>query len=191
MHYEKHIVKRKVQYMKRDSLLVTVLLLVGVFFFISPAFAIMKALSTEELTKMSDRVVIGEVEDVEAQWSKDGKTIISSASIAVKKVVKGKVDHARIVVEYEGGELGDIGLRVSDVAPLKKGDHVLLFLKTAQSKKDGIVNTIVGKAQGKYTIDNSGIASKDGFSLADGEKVEDTTIPFDKLIKKIMEVNNE
>jgi len=177
--------------MKRDSLLVTVLLLVGVFFSISPAFAIMKALSTEELTKMSDKVVTGEVEDVEAQWSKDGKTIISSASIAVKKVVKGKVDHARIVVEYEGGELGDIGLRVSDVAPLKRGEHVLLFLKTARSKKDGIVNTIVGKAQGKYSIDNSGIARKDGFSLANGEKVEDTTIPFDKLIKKIMEANNE
>ena len=71
----------------------------------SPSLAIMKGLSTEELTHASDIVISGEVENTETQWSKDGSTIVTSADIAVDTVIRGMVTPKKITVEYEGGEV--------------------------------------------------------------------------------------
>jgi hypothetical protein len=145
-------------------------------------------LGTEELTRGSESVIIGEVEDTEAQWSKDGKTIFTKAFIVVNEIIRGRTLQKRIIIEYEGGEIGDIGLKVSDVAPLEKGERVLLFIKIGKSRGDGFVYNIVGKAQGKYTIDDERIARKRGFSVMGGEDIIDNNIPLDELIKKIREV---
>jgi hypothetical protein len=147
----------------------------------------MKGLSTEELTKESEMVVIGEVKDVQSHWSNDGTTIFSSAAVVVYEIIKGRANHD-IVVEYEGGEVGEIGLKVSDVEPLKKGEKVLLFLKTGKSKKDGNIYNIIGKSQGKYTIGEDGIARRGGFTTVSGEEVVDNNIPTEKLIDKIRKV---
>ena len=154
----------------------------------SPSLAVMKGLSTDELAKASETVVIGEVEDAEAQWSSDGKTIFTSATISINEVVTGKTLPGKIVVEYEGGELGDIGLKVSDMATLDKGDKVLLFLKTARSKKFGSAYNMIGKAQGKYKIGEDGIARKGGFSIADGGNEIDNDLPVDVLAEKIRRI---
>jgi len=156
-------------------------------FLSSSSYAIMKGLSTEELTKASDMVIVGKVENVEAQWSKDGKIIFTSAYIVIDNVIKGPAQ-ANITVEYEGGEIGDIGLKVSDESPLLKGEKVILFLKSGKSKKDGVAYNIVGKSQGKYVIDAYGIATKSGFSIVDKEENIDNNLPVDELIEKIREV---
>lgn len=175
--------------MKRNNLFVIKFIwLTMIFFLSSSSSAIMKAMSTEELVKTSEIIVIGEVEDVKAQWSKDGKTIFTSASIVISDVIRGNIAQKKIIVEYEGGEVGDIGLRVSDVSPLSNGEKVILFLRSGKSKQEGVVHNIVGKAQGKYTIDNSGIARKSGFSIVSGEDVIDNNIPVDELIDKIRRV---
>jgi hypothetical protein len=164
------------------------------FFFIvfsfltSSSYAIMKELSTEELTKASDTVIVGEVESVEAQWSNDGESIFTSASVTVDKTMKGMHVPANIIVEYEGGEVGDVGLKISDQPTLMKGERVILFLKPGKSKKDGVVHNIVGESQGKYVIDANGIARKSGFSIAGSNAKIDNNIPVDKLIEKIMRV---
>ncbi len=93
-----------------------------------------------------------------------------------------------ITVEYEGGEVGEMGLRVSDVAPLKTGEEVILFLKSGKSKIEGNVYNIVANAQGKYTIGEDGIARKYGFSVISGQDKIDYSIPADELINKIKEV---
>lgn len=154
----------------------------------STSLAVMKGLSTDDLTKSSDMVVIGEVEDVEAQWSIDGQTIFTSATVSISEVVAGRPLPGKIVVEYEGGELGDIGLKVSDMATLDKGDKVLLFLKTARSKKFGSAYNMIGKAQGKYKIGEDGIARKGGFSIADGGNEIDNDLPIDVLAEKIRRI---
>jgi hypothetical protein len=92
------------------------------------------------------------------------------------------------MVEYEGGEIGDIGLRVSDQSPLIKGEKVILFLRSGKSKKEGAAYNIVGKGQGKYVIDADGIARKGGFSIAGGKEDIDNNIPVDKLIEKINKI---
>ncbi len=165
-----------------------IIFIITVFFLSSQSSAMMKRLSTEELTRGSEIIIRGEVGDVKAQWSRDGKTIFTSASIIISAVIKGKIAQNNIIVEYMGGEIGDIGFKVSDVSPLRSGEKIILFLKSGKSKKDGIVYNIVGKAQGKYIIGEDGIARKNGFSIAGGEDITDNNIPVDVLIDKIRKV---
>ena len=151
----------------------------------SQSSAIMEGISTEDLTKASDVVIEGEVIDSKADWSNDGKTIFTKAIISESMILKGRITQTEIIVEYDGGVIGDIGLKVSDVTPLIKGEKVILFLKAGKSKKDGSVFNIVGKGQGKYTIGSDNIARKGGFSIISGEELIDDNIHVDFLVDKI------
>ena len=157
----------------------------------SESSAMMRGLSTEELTRGSEIIIRGEVGEVKAQWSNDGKTIFTSASIIISEVIKGKIARKNIIVEYKGGEVGDIGLKVSDVSQLRKREKIILFLKSGKSKKDGIIYNVVGKAQGKYIIGKDGIARKSGYSIVSGEEIIDNNIAVDDLINKIRRVKSE
>ena len=158
-------------------------------FLSSQSSAIMIGMGTEELTRESGLVIRGEVAEVKAQWSEDGKKIITRANIIITDILKGETISNMITVEYEGGEIGEIGLRVSDVSPLKTGEDVILFLnKSAEGRKMGDVHNIVGKAQGKYTISKDGIAGKSGFSVISSKSIIDNNIPVDELIDKIRRV---
>lgn len=174
--------------MKINVLVIMFLCLMMIHLLSFQSSAIMEGLSTEELTRASNVVMQGEVEDVEVQWSKDGSTIVTRALIVITDVLRGSVAQRRIIVEYEGGEIGDIGLKVSDMVPLNRGEKIILFLKSGKSRIDGNVYNIVGKSQGKYTIGDDGIATKSGFSIAAGEEVIDNNIPVDELIDKIRRV---
>lgn len=166
-----------------------------VMIFSSRAYSIMVGLSTEELTKGSEFIIVGKVESIESMWSKDGKTIISRAHIIINEVIKGEQSKEKITVEYPGGEIGDLGLKVSDIRPLKRGEVMLLFLKSKKDQRRGDeislsmgeeeVYQITGNAQGHYTIDHQGVARKGGFSLIQKEDVVDNNIPLNILINKI------
>lgn len=168
------------------------------FFFNSQTAAFMVGLSTEELTRSSDSVITGEVTDIESFWSEDGKTILTNATVTVENIIKGPSTQSTIIVEYEGGEIGGIGLKVSDIAPLVKGEKVLLFLKAGDSRKFSDsrkpkaarekIQTIVGEAQGKYVIDTKGLVSKGGFSTEAAAGVVDNNLPLKELIKIIKNI---
>ena len=174
--------------MKKISIAIMFLCFIMLSFLSASSFAIMKGLSTEELTNTSDIVIEGEVENTEAMWSKDGSTIFTRTDIVIYTIIRGVPSQKKIKVEYEGGEVGEIGLKVSDQPLLLKGEKVILFLKSEKSKKDGDAYTIVGKGQGKYLIDANGIARKSGFSVAVGQENIDNNIPADELIKKIEKI---
>ena len=163
------------------------MLMVSIFFVCLSAVwseSLMVGLSTEELTRNADIVVVGEVRDLYSYWSEDGKRILTRAKVTVNEYAKGKY-HAEVDVEYEGGEVGGIGYRVSDVAPLTTGESVLLFLKVKQIERNFNVFSIVGNAQGKYGV-KDGIASKTGFTVVKGtENVIDNNIPVEYLLNKI------
>jgi len=170
------------------------------------ALALMRALSTEELTRNSDIVIVGEVEEKSSFWSEDRKTIFTRVTVKIEERVRGQYLEERLEVEYEGGEIGEIGLRVSDVTSFSKGERVLLFLKTmmkerlllrtkndhvqTDSNSDRVIGTfsIVGLAQGKYTIHPSGIAEKSGYTVSGRSQLIDNGIPVDVLIEKIKNV---
>ena len=158
-----------------------------VFFVPFSLSADMIALSTEELTKLSENVIVGKVEKTVAQWSEDGKMIITRATIQINNVIRGNLNKNKIIVEYLGGEIGDIGLKVSDVSSLKAGEEVILFL-TRKNLKDDSVFKIAGEAQGHYTIDKNGIARKGGFSVIGNKDIIDNNVPVNTLIDKIRKI---
>ena len=169
-------------------------LLLTVFGTPLPTSALMLGMSTRELSNESDAVVTGRVAKVESFWSHDHKTILSQAEVAVDREVRGTVQTEWITVEYPGGEVGGMGMGVSDMVPLKEGEDVLLFLKSGKTGRyapnsmeaaGSPVFNIVGKAQGKYTIDAGGTARKGGFSIEGSEQGVDREIPLDSLILKI------
>jgi hypothetical protein len=151
-----------------------------------PVSALMKAFTTEELAKSSDLVISGTVEEVSSRWSGDGKTIVTRAIVVPGEVLKGGAAQTRTIVEYPGGEVGTAGLRVLDVSPLRKGERVVLFLKSVGLENGGTVYAIVGKGQGKYTMDDDGVARKGGFAVLKGEATTiDYSISLDSLREKI------
>lgn len=175
-----------------SSLLISLSLLL---FFSGPAFALMLGLSLEELVSSSDIVISGEVKDTESFWSKDGKTILTNATVAVDNIFKGAPSQDTVIVEHEGGEIGGIGLKVSDISPLVKREKIVLLLKAAHTRKpqsgrgpeaarERIYN-IVGEAQGKYLIDSKGMATRSGFSVVGRKNLHDDNIPLEELIKRI------
>ena len=154
----------------------------------STSWAVMEGLSTEDLTRSSDSVISGNVESTTARWSDDGKTILTSAIVVVSEVIKGRSVNQKIEVEYPGGEVGDIGLRVSDEPDMEEGEKVLLFMKQEIKPSGTQKYNLVGKGQGKYSIGPDRIARKKGFSLVGGTKQIDAEVPLDDLIEKIRRV---
>jgi hypothetical protein len=148
-------------------------------------WAVMKALSTEDLARGSDVVVLGDVESAAARWSDDGTTIVTTAVVVVTEVIKGRSVRRKIEVVYPGGEVGAIGLRASDEPDMERGEKVLLFLKQGIRPNETDRYSLVGKAQGKYSIGPDGVARKKGFSLAGDAKQTDAEVPLDVLVEKI------
>ncbi len=174
--------------MKKTFFAINFLYLVTLAVLPSPSTAIMEGISTEELTRSSDIVVDGDVIDSRAFWSSDGKTIITRAVVLMREVIRGKLLRKKIVVEYDGGEIGQTGLMVSDMATLKKGERVILFLRAGKSRRGGNAFQIVGKGQGKYLIGADNIARKRGVTVLRGRELIDNDIPVDILKDKIRRV---
>lgn len=152
------------------------------------SWGVMEGLSTEDLARGSDLVVLGDVESVTAKWSDDGKTIFTTANVMVTEVVKGPSVSQKIEVEYPGGEIGDIGLKVSDEPGMEKGEKVILFLKHGIRFSETSKYNLVGKGQGKYSIGPDGVARKKGFSVVGDTKQIDAEVPLNTLIEKIKRV---
>ena len=160
-----------------------------VIFITSPVTALMIPLSTEELTDQSELVIRVTVEDIQGKWSKKKDVIVTQVSIIIDKIYKGTLDEEKVIVEFDGGEVDGVGFGVSDTAQFTKGEEVLVFLKSGLSKVDGFVYNLIGAAQGKYIIDEEGIAKKEGFSVfiakEEDKTLIDNNISVDTLIKKI------
>jgi len=163
----------------------------GTVCFCAPAFALMVGLSTEKLTLDAELVVTGYVEDTVSQWTADNKSIVTTAVITVEQYIKGTSAQKKIQVVQMGGQVGDVIMKVSDEAALKKGERVLLFLSPEHELSGGAACKIEGRAQGKYAIGEDGIARKWGFSVDAVNEEMDNTIHIEKLMEKIRRYADE
>ncbi len=171
------------------AILLIAYVIIIVFLITSPSLALMIPLSTEELADKSEVVIKGKVDDVQGKWSRDKNLIVTQVSVIIDKIYKGKLDEEKVVVEFDGGEVDGVGFGVSDSARFNKGEEVLLFLKPAQSKVKGMIYNLIGSAQGKYSIDENGIAHKEGFSVFiekdEDKSIIDNDVPLDSLLRKM------
>jgi hypothetical protein len=147
--------------------------------------AMMATLSTEKLTRASDVIITGDVINSKSFWSDDKQFIYTSATVAIREVIKGERLQNSLTIVHEGGEVDGIGLKVSDVAPLTVGETVLLFLSSEKITAPAVRYTMVGKTQGKYSIDKNGMARTGGYTGEDDKPVIDHSIPLHSLLDEI------
>ena len=135
--------------MNKNILVIASLFLALIFFSPVSSFALMIEKSAEELAQDAKVIIQGEVRSVKSYKGING-VIYTRALVLVSDVIKGKNIKKNITVEYEGGEVGDVGVRVEDEPSLEKGEQILLFLTNSFWRKN--VYYIVGGVLGKYAI---------------------------------------
>jgi len=150
------------------------------------AVALMIPLSTEELALSSDVVVEGIAGPVRSSWSPDHRRILSAVDVEVTEVVRGALVPRSVTVEYEGGRVGDLVMRVEDMEPIAGGEHMVLFLKRGSvSGGESAHWSLVGYSQGQYVVGADGVARKGGFSVLGESAKVDLEIALDDLKAKV------
>ena len=122
-------------------------------FFVTQGSALVIKKSVEELTYEADSILIGEVKSIESRWNKERTLIYTYVTIFVRKYTKalpGMKEVREITIKVPGGEVGDIGLKVSDTPEFREGEEVFLFLRIEKSP----IFRVAGLFQGKYTIED-------------------------------------
>ena len=120
------------------------------------AVALMVEKNIEQLTQEADLILTGRVKSIESRWNEERTLIYTYVTISVKqyaKAISSQEQVREIVVRVRGGEVGDIGLRVSDTPQFREGEEVFLFLRM----ENMLLFSVAGLFQGKYTIED-GIA---------------------------------
>ena len=148
------------------------LLLTG--FLASQTSALMVRKSIEELTSEADSILIGKVEKIESRWNEERTLIYTYVTISVKqytKTLSGVGEVQEIIVKVRGGEVGDIGLRVSDTPQFREGEEVFLFLRMEKLP----LFSVAGLFQGKYTIEEGRVKNR----------ILGLEVPLDSFISQI------
>ncbi len=103
-----------------------------------------------ELSQTADAIVHGTVRRVESRWSGDGRRIVTDVEIQVTESLKGQAGNM-VLVTQPGGQVGDIGQKVSGLASFTPGEEVVLFLERRGTQ----AFRVSGMAQGKYKVQRS------------------------------------
>lgn len=162
-------------------------------------------LSLEKLTIGADAIILGEVKNIQCQWSMDRSIILTISTLQIHEILKGNVNNNQVLVQHPGGEVGDLGLKVSDMPSFQPNEMVLVFLRSitdiTNTRHSPIITlnflpvfSIFGAAQGKYSIDSNRIAHKSGYDLMSGDPESDKALPLTDLkamIKSILKKQSE
>jgi hypothetical protein len=79
----------------------------------------------------AERILVARVLEVHAAFERNefgDQLIVSRAQLQTEEILKGPHTD-RLEVEVEGGTIGDLTLRVSDMPSLQAGDRAVFFLK--------------------------------------------------------------
>jgi hypothetical protein len=144
-----------------------------------------RAFSREAQVRGSDLIALGRVVSVHSEWDGAHSSIHTDAEIALDDVWKGDPASDRIVVRNLGGEVGNVSLEVEGSATFTVGEHVLVFLRSA----DGAYLPW-GMRFGKYEVVEEG-----GSSFAVGalpptvfgaQHFAQVSVPLDDLRAEVM-----
>jgi len=135
-----------------------------------PAQAVMLKLSLDELAQKADSVVIGSVIESTSRWNNNHTCIYTEVVFNVEDVLKGTAKQGKVSLILPGGQVGDIGLTVSDVPRFETGEKAVLFLEQLSQDQfkdmrisyiQGDVSAfkVCGRFQGKLNISNNQVCN--------------------------------
>ncbi len=115
----------------------------------APAGAMMLEVPFDRLVTTSDAVVRAKVMALESHWTADRSTIVTDVTLVIEESWVGTMPAgAPLRLQVEGGEVGDLGVRVEHQPTFRLGEESVLFLASDASFRLR-VNAL---EQGKYTI---------------------------------------
>lgn len=130
------------------------------------------AVTFEELVTRADMIFVGDVIDVRPFMDSTaaGPVIWTRVTFVVRDALWGSTSTLEIL-EFEGGEIGDVGMRVAEMPTFKVGDRRLVF-----ARRDRSINPIVGFTQGlmRLTRDATGadvVETASGGALGSTEEI--------------------
>ena len=100
--------------------------------------------SIAERVRGAERVVVGSVTDVSASFTSNehgDQLIVSQVTLQVEESLKGEPT-ALLVVDVEGGTVGDLTLQVSSLPRMTPGERAVFFVTT--NKKGKVVPHLRG-----------------------------------------------
>jgi len=134
---------------------------------VTPAGAVVAKKDLAQLGQEANSVITGKVIAIESRLDKDDGLINTYVTVRVREHLKGKPTASEVIIRVPGGEVGDMGLAVSDAPWFEAGEDVMVFL-TPELKG---AYSVVGWYQGKLTI-------KDG-------RVEEFDLPVGEVLSYV------
>jgi putative lipoic acid-binding regulatory protein len=118
----------------------------------------------EEMVSEARQILVAETVGTRASWrsSAQGRYIETAVTFRVDAVVKGA--YAReATLRFLGGEVGEIGMDVSDMVRFSRGDRDVLFVADAENP----LNALVGFNHGRFRVTRDDmVLTHEGLPLA-------------------------
>ena len=115
--------------------------------------------------RRANRVVVAEVTDVTPRFDVNehgDRLIISRVLLQVEETLKGTASPI-VEMDVEGGTIGDLTLKVSDLPVIRRGERGVFFLSAASAG----VHRPNGRGDGILMLDASNRVSGEALSLSD------------------------
>jgi hypothetical protein len=97
------------------------------------------------LADKASHIVVGKVENIESRLDKATSAIYTYVQFHVEECLKGKINGDNILIKYKGGEIGNLGLWVSDQPHFLLNEEVKVFLKPEKTGEFTVVDGNKGK----------------------------------------------
>jgi hypothetical protein len=114
-------------------------------------------------TRGAERIIVGRVAAVNPVWRENefgDRLIVSVVRVLVDETLKGQAQPS-VDVEVEGGTIGDLTLRVSDLPTFRPGERAVFYL--IRSPRGALVPYLRG--QGLLKLDQSGRVAGSNMTL--------------------------
>lgn len=139
------------------------LVILALLAFAGPASGLMLEVPLDRLAAGSDAVVRAKVMEMESRWTDDRTTIVTDVTFSIVESWAGDlVIGSKLVLQVEGGEVGDLGVRVEHQPVFRPGEETVLFLKATPSARYR-VNAL---EQGKFMVLGDQVTGFRGESLS-------------------------
>ena len=119
----------------------------------------------DALVSSAATIFVGEVMNVRSEWetTRNGRTIITLVTFRVEDVWKGDLG-AVTQLEFLGGEIGDLGMRVEGSPVFRLGQRDVLFVNSIVRA----VSPLVGFMHGRMRVERDTVSGVDRVRTFDG-----------------------
>ena len=107
-----------------------------------------RPMTTDELTRSADVVVVGKVAGVKGTWDGSRSRIYTTVTLNVDQTLKGNVPGGTLTLLTPGGEVGGTGELYTHSAQFRQDEDVVVF-----ARRDRMGHfRVSGGERGKFTI---------------------------------------